>query len=245
VLNHPGAGGAVAARTAAQAAPDGYTLYMPASSAFVTLPGLQAGLPLEVPRDFLPVGFVALQPFLLAVVSSLGSLVCLALLKSHLCTQQMYDNNAFAAIRIAQIQNLPMTDKKTTFFLSVARLSNYHESYTGILTKVLLTAVYLPRLGTSLFRRRDHPRTLPQFCLCAGTRGNNRSDGGHCHKSPLFAPGPIGPFDLVTAPCRWYAARDPRRAARGNLCLDAYMRVTDIQGLLANSCPYETRVAEY
>ncbi len=33
-LNHPGAGGAVAARTAAAAAPDGYTLYMPASSAF-------------------------------------------------------------------------------------------------------------------------------------------------------------------------------------------------------------------
>src|SRR5215467_9219521 len=28
-LNHPGAGGAVAARTAAAAAPDGYTLYMP------------------------------------------------------------------------------------------------------------------------------------------------------------------------------------------------------------------------
>ena len=72
VLNHPGAGGAVAARTAAQAAPDGYTLYMPASSAFVTLPGLQAGLPLEVPRDFVPVGFVAAQPFLVAVVSSLG-----------------------------------------------------------------------------------------------------------------------------------------------------------------------------
>jgi hypothetical protein len=42
VLNHPGAGGAVAARTAAQATPDGYTLYMPASSAFVTLSGLQA-----------------------------------------------------------------------------------------------------------------------------------------------------------------------------------------------------------
>src|SRR5438105_13852137 len=43
-LNHPGAGGAVAARIAAAAAPDGYTLYMPASSAFVTLPGLQANL---------------------------------------------------------------------------------------------------------------------------------------------------------------------------------------------------------
>ncbi len=71
-LNHPGAGGAVAARTAAAAAPDGYTLYMPASSAFVTLPGLQANLPLEVPRDFVPVGFVGEQPFFISVASSLG-----------------------------------------------------------------------------------------------------------------------------------------------------------------------------
>ena len=46
---------------------------MPASSAFVTLPGLQANLPLEVPRDFVPVGFVAAQPFFLSVVSSLGA----------------------------------------------------------------------------------------------------------------------------------------------------------------------------
>src|SRR5262249_15177240 len=44
VLNQPGAGGAVAARAAAAAAPDGYTLHMPASSAFVTLPGLQPNL---------------------------------------------------------------------------------------------------------------------------------------------------------------------------------------------------------
>ena len=72
VLNHPGAGGAVAARTAATAAPDGYTLYMPASSAFVTLPGLQANLPLEMPRDFVPIGFVAEQPFFISVASSLG-----------------------------------------------------------------------------------------------------------------------------------------------------------------------------
>jgi tripartite-type tricarboxylate transporter receptor subunit TctC len=72
VLNHPGAGGAVAARTAAASAPDGYTLYMPASSAFVSLPGLQANLPLDVPRDFLPIGFVGEQPFLLCVAPSLG-----------------------------------------------------------------------------------------------------------------------------------------------------------------------------
>src|SRR3981081_2917694 len=73
VLNHPGAGGAVAARTAAQAAPDGYTLYMPASSAFVTLPGVQANLPLEMPRDFVPVGFVAAQPFFVWVASTLDA----------------------------------------------------------------------------------------------------------------------------------------------------------------------------
>ena len=71
-LNHPGAGGAIAARIAAAAEPDGYTLYMPASSAFVTLPGLQANLPLDVPRDFVPVGFVGEQPFFLTVASSLG-----------------------------------------------------------------------------------------------------------------------------------------------------------------------------
>jgi len=52
--------------------PDGYTLYMPASSAFVTLPGLQANLPLQVPRDFVPVGFVGEQPFFLSVATSLG-----------------------------------------------------------------------------------------------------------------------------------------------------------------------------
>jgi len=73
VLNYPGAGGAVAARAAAAATADGYTLYMPASSAFVTLSGLQANLPLELPRDFVPIGFVALQPFLLSVAASLSA----------------------------------------------------------------------------------------------------------------------------------------------------------------------------
>src|SRR3954470_20100889 len=72
VLNQPGAGGAVAARAAASAAPDGYTLYMPAASAFVTLAGLQPNLPLNVPKDFLPVGFVGEQPFFFCVAPSLG-----------------------------------------------------------------------------------------------------------------------------------------------------------------------------
>jgi tripartite-type tricarboxylate transporter receptor subunit TctC len=72
VLNEPGAGGAVAARGAASAAPDGYTLYMPAASAFVTLAGLQPNLPLQLTRDFTPIGFVGEQPMVLAVPAALG-----------------------------------------------------------------------------------------------------------------------------------------------------------------------------
>jgi tripartite-type tricarboxylate transporter receptor subunit TctC len=72
VLNQPGAGGAVAARAAASAASDGYTLYMPAASAFVTLAGLQPNLPLQVPRDFAPIGFIGEQPMFLTVTPKLG-----------------------------------------------------------------------------------------------------------------------------------------------------------------------------
>ena len=35
VINHPGANGSIAVRSAADAAPDGYTLFMPALSTFV------------------------------------------------------------------------------------------------------------------------------------------------------------------------------------------------------------------
>ncbi len=72
VLNQPGAGGAVAARAGASATPDGDTLYKPAASAFVTLAGLQPNLPLQLPRDFKPIGFVGDQPMFLTVPPSLG-----------------------------------------------------------------------------------------------------------------------------------------------------------------------------
>lgn len=72
VMNHPGAGGSIAARTAAAAAADGYTLYAPAASAFVTLPGLHPNLPLQVPRDFIPIAHVGEQPMFITVTPSLG-----------------------------------------------------------------------------------------------------------------------------------------------------------------------------
>src|SRR5215469_2172021 len=51
-VNHPGAAGSIASRIAADSPPDGYTLYMPVLSTFVSLPGAAPNLPIQLPRDF-------------------------------------------------------------------------------------------------------------------------------------------------------------------------------------------------
>ncbi|MGC1780509.1 MAG: tripartite tricarboxylate transporter substrate binding protein [Xanthobacteraceae bacterium] len=67
VVNHPGANGSIGARAASEAAPDGYTLYSPALSTFLALPTVAPNLPVKLPRDFLPIGFIAQQPMFVAV----------------------------------------------------------------------------------------------------------------------------------------------------------------------------------
>src|SRR3569623_3318346 len=65
IINRPGAVGAISAKAASQAPNDGYTLYIPATSPFLTLPGASGvapNLPLELPRDFAAIGFVLQQP---------------------------------------------------------------------------------------------------------------------------------------------------------------------------------------
>jgi tripartite-type tricarboxylate transporter receptor subunit TctC len=71
-VNQPGGGGAIAARAAAAAAPDGYTLAIPALSAFVAPPGAAANLPIQVPRDFAPVGYFGGAPMFITAAPSLG-----------------------------------------------------------------------------------------------------------------------------------------------------------------------------
>jgi tripartite-type tricarboxylate transporter receptor subunit TctC len=58
-IDQPGAGGAIAAHAASEAIPDGYTLFAPALSLFIALPGKADNLPHILPRDFLPVGSLA------------------------------------------------------------------------------------------------------------------------------------------------------------------------------------------
>jgi tripartite-type tricarboxylate transporter receptor subunit TctC len=70
VVNHPGAGGLVATRTAAGATPDGYTLYMAASSSFIVLPQTHAKLPFDLDRDFVRIAFVSEQPMVVCVAAS-------------------------------------------------------------------------------------------------------------------------------------------------------------------------------
>jgi len=72
VVNHPGGTGSIAAHYAAQAAPDGYTLYNPVLSSFIALPSVAPNLPVRLPRDFAAIGYVAENPMFIAVSPSLG-----------------------------------------------------------------------------------------------------------------------------------------------------------------------------
>jgi tripartite-type tricarboxylate transporter receptor subunit TctC len=71
-VDQPGASGAVAAHAAAEAVPDGYTLFAPALSLFISLPGKADNLPLMLPRDFLAVGSILDQPMFICASSSSG-----------------------------------------------------------------------------------------------------------------------------------------------------------------------------
>ena len=72
VLNQPGGAGAVAIKAVAPAAPDGHTLYMSLATNFIALPELQKNFPLDVLRDFVPIGYVGDHPMVIAAGKELG-----------------------------------------------------------------------------------------------------------------------------------------------------------------------------
>jgi tripartite-type tricarboxylate transporter receptor subunit TctC len=71
-VDQPGASGAIAAHAASDAVPDGYTLFGPAISLFISLPGKAPNLPLMLPRDFLPVASLIDQPMFICVSAKSG-----------------------------------------------------------------------------------------------------------------------------------------------------------------------------
>lgn len=71
IINQPGAGGAVAVRAAATAAPDGYTFVIASLSAFVAAPGTP-GLPIQVPKDFAVVGYLGGAAMFITAAPRLG-----------------------------------------------------------------------------------------------------------------------------------------------------------------------------
>jgi tripartite-type tricarboxylate transporter receptor subunit TctC len=82
LVTQPEAGGLIAAKTVADAVPDGHTLFMGLASAFVVLPQTHKTLPFDI-NQFVPVGFVGEVPMGIAVapelpVNSLPELIALS-----------------------------------------------------------------------------------------------------------------------------------------------------------------------
>jgi tripartite-type tricarboxylate transporter receptor subunit TctC len=72
VINQPGGAGAVAIRAVAAMPPDGHSLYMALASNFIALPALQTNFPVDVVRDFVPIGYIGEHPMAVAVSADLG-----------------------------------------------------------------------------------------------------------------------------------------------------------------------------
>ena len=71
VVNQAGAGGLIASRALAASPADGYTLFLAGGSVFVVLPEINHNLSFDV-NEFVPIGFVAEQPYALLVSKQSG-----------------------------------------------------------------------------------------------------------------------------------------------------------------------------
>lgn len=72
VLNQPGGAGAVAIRGLMSSPADGHTLFMSLASNYIALPELQKNFPVDVVRDFVPIGYVGGHPMVIAASDNLG-----------------------------------------------------------------------------------------------------------------------------------------------------------------------------
>ncbi len=201
VVNHPGANGSVAARTASEATPDGYTLYLPVLSTFVALPTVAPNLPIKLPRDFLPIGFAAENPMFVAVnpslgVSTLPELIALAKKKpgkvsfavtgigrlTHLAGEVLQQR---AGIKLLTV---PYTRGPAVALGDVAsgRVSMIIEGYSGIIGSVKAKQVKLIAVASA--------KRLPQFLnlpTVSETLPGFTATGWQVLLAPLGTPQPV------------------------------------------------------
>ena len=86
VESYGGAGGTIGTSRAAQAAPDGYTLFVGTPSTHGTNPAVYSKLPYDPIRDFTPIGLIGSSPFLLIAhpsVKAQSAKELIALARSH------------------------------------------------------------------------------------------------------------------------------------------------------------------
>jgi tripartite-type tricarboxylate transporter receptor subunit TctC len=170
VVNHPGANGSVAARAASDVAPDGYTLFMPALSTFVALPSVAPNLPLQLPRDFIPIGYTAENPMFVAVNPNLGVTTLPQLIALAKKEPGKISIAVTGAGRLTDLTGLLLQDRANVQLLRVpytggpaaaladvaaGRVSMIIEGYSGIVGAVKAGQVKLIAVAS--------PERLPQF----------------------------------------------------------------------------------
>jgi tripartite-type tricarboxylate transporter receptor subunit TctC len=200
VVNHPGANGSIAARAASEAVADGYTLYTPASSTFIALPTVAPNLPVRVPRDFLPVGFLADQPMFLAVDPASGITSLQRLIDRAKAAPGTISTAVSGVGRITHLTSIliaqragitlvpvPYTGGPSAALADVSsgRVTMIIEGYTGIIGAVNARQVRLIATGA--------PQRLPEFSdlpTVAETIPDFSASGWIVMAAPLGTPAP-------------------------------------------------------
>jgi len=201
VVNHPGANGSVGARAAADAVPDGYTLYMPVLSTFVAMSTVAPNLPVRLPRDFLPIGYTAENPMFLAVNPALGISTLPQLIERAKKEPGKLSIAATGIGRLTHLTGEVLQDRAGVKFLTVpytagpavalgdvgsGRVSMIIEGYSGIVGAVRAGQVKLIAVAS--------PQRLPQFPdlpTVAETIPGFAALGWQVLLAPLGTPAPI------------------------------------------------------
>jgi tripartite-type tricarboxylate transporter receptor subunit TctC len=167
ILNYPGAGGSAAARVAAAAAPDGYTLYVAATSSFIVMHEMFPNLPFSMDRDFTPIGLMGELPMALAVSPSLGVKTLAELIALAKTRPILYAGNArgtFANLTVERLRRETGADFSFVPYPGAAaglqdllgeRISMMCEGPSAFLGPVQAGSVKLLAVGS--------PKRLPNF----------------------------------------------------------------------------------